>query len=424
MEKALRIARIFFVLTLGILFFSCDNGNNPDGNNPNGNIKLIGLDISNATSLLIVPSSSLNGRAVQGENNKMFKITAEGYIQEISYSYEDEDGNQLTSTEIFVPASIYNMNEDYIMLCFSKEAYLLRKTDGAVFKANDIPIDMPQEANFKNAQVFQVDGSGNIYYQSGDYSSGSSQVVKINVTHPNNITRMDYLPNPDTANRFFVSPEGHIIYQTGGSQRRIRKANGGLYSMPVTQEGFFIGLDGKIKNLTAQTITIVDIDSEYNVATNTILVDGTPFNGTYGSESFSLYSISANQTYILRFPDKILIAGTGGGRIYEIEGDNPREIILFQIIIEKVYQSASFYYVVGENWSGQPVLQKISPYTDEVTDLVPVNTFSIYKMVVSDDDELTFNALRMSDGSKVLGNISASGNVTIIARVQDRSAIN
>jgi hypothetical protein len=414
---------IVLIFTFGMICFNCDTDNTGDtGNTSTGTKKLIGLNISNANSLFITssPIPSLSVRAVdQSENNKMFKITEEGYVQEITYSYEDENGNQLTSTEVFTPTAIHNINENFIMVIFSQEAYLIRKTDGAVFMTYDIPIYKPQEGNYKNALAFQIDGSGNIYYQSGNYSSGSSQVVKINITNPNNITRMDYLPNPDTANMFYITQEGHIIYGIGSHQRRIRKANGGLYNLPATQEGFFIGLDGKIKNLTSGLITTYDIDSNYDVTETTICVDGTPWDESYSDMVFSLYSISSNQSYLLRFSNKLMIAGTGGGLVYEIEGENPREIILSQIIIEKVYQSSTFYYIVGKNWSGQPALLKVSPYTDEVINLLPVNTYSIYEMVVSKDDEITFNALRMSDGNKLLGNISALGNVTFLDEISN-----
>ena len=59
---------------------------------------------------------------------------------------------------------------------------------------------------------------------------------------------------------------------------------------------------------------------------------------------------------------------------------------------------------------------KVEPGVDTVTTLLPQAGvyYDIFKMVVSPDGVVTFNALRMSDGIKVLGEVEADGNVNIL----------
>ena len=88
-----KFLKLFFIITsLLIIFISCSNGNNPNnnGNNPsNKNSKLNTLSITNAKSLYIAPSaSSTTKRTVtSNSNNKLFKITEEGYKEKVKYIY-------------------------------------------------------------------------------------------------------------------------------------------------------------------------------------------------------------------------------------------------------------------------------------------------------------------------------------------------
>ena len=40
--------------------------------------------------------------------------------------------------------------------------------------------------------------------------------------------------------------------------------------------------------------------------------------------------------------------------------------------------------------------------------------YVVYKMEISKDEEITFNAMRMSDGAKVIGIVSPNGNLSIL----------
>jgi hypothetical protein len=389
-----------------------------ENNNSNESTKLAKIDITNATNLFIAPASNSRAadRAASGESTKLFKITNEGYIQEVSYV--DENGNGLTYFQS--PSNIYNATDDYVIICFSDEGYLTRKSDGAAFilPSTSVPSHYSQTgSNFKNIKKIQTDSIGNIYYQEDD-SSGSSMVIRLDTTDPNNIIKTDYLPSLDTTDSFVVSPEGHIIYDTytgGQGITRIKKSNGGLYNLPKPQIGFYIGLDGKIKLMDVQTVTSVTIDSAFNVITTTTFYDGTPFNDNYGDAPFSIEG-----KFLLYFENKIFILGER--RAYEIEGDNPREIKL-PITISDAAQSDSYYYVSGYDTANQPALLKVDPITDVYQYIFQPNLYDVYQFNISNNDVVTFTALRMADGAKVVGTVSATGNITVLFTTLDAESV-
>jgi len=48
------------------------------------------------------------------------------------------------------------------------------------------------------------------------------------------------------------------------------------------------------------------------------------------------------------------------------------------------------------------------------TVLLPSGDYDIFRMSVSNKGEVTFNAIRMSDGRRVIGSISTTGILTIL----------
>jgi hypothetical protein len=392
------IGIIGYVLLIALAFIGCPTPN--DNNSGDENVELAKIDITNATNLFIAPASN-NKSIVKAENNtttKLLKITSEGYIQEVSYI--DKNGNKITSIQ--TPSAIYNVNNDYVIFVFDNKGYLTRKSDGAVFALppDSIPYYKPQEANFKNAKKIQTDNDDNIYYQAMiDRSTGDVGVVKLNIVNPNAIIKTDYLPFGDTTNSFAISPDGHIVYKTYPTSR-IKKSNGGLYNLPIDPICFYIGLDGKIKGMTSQTtITTYNIDSGYNVSTN--------------DNNLPFYTGGGNGAYLLYFENKILVVGSSNAQ--EIESDSPHEIVLPIKNTKKVAQSNSYYYISGNDSNNQPVLLKITPLTDNIQYIFAPNLYDIYDFTVSDNDVITFTALRMSDGAKVIGNVSAIGETVILS---------
>jgi dipeptidyl aminopeptidase/acylaminoacyl peptidase len=400
---------IGILLLVGVLFVACDNGSTGTTKS-----KLEIIDIANATSLFIAPGSnsrSINGRAV-GDANKLFKITDDGYVQEVSYF--DEDGNESTIiNDINEPVAIYDVNNDYIIICFGfdtiniTDGYLVRKTDGAVFSLNNVgfPSSFPSN-NYANSKIVQSDSLGNIFYVVQN-ENNNIDLIKIDASNPNNLTKIVWIEDRAYISQICVSPAGHIIYYAqfagnAGEEKRIKKANGGLINLPQTTYAWWIGLDNNIKYFNNKSeIWNVSIDTNFQETMSSI---------------FCPYIIGFdNQSYLLRFDDIIIL--TRGTGIYEIENpsNTPREILISEITtIKKAAYSNDYYYLSGNDASNQPVLLKVNPKTDVVKTLLPPNQYDIYKMTVDNNNVISFNAERMSDGVKVVGQVSSNGIVSIL----------
>ena len=414
-----RITFGLIIVLMGLAFLSCTN---PATDTTTA--KFSKLAIIDAKTLFIAPAGS--GSRTVTSVDKLFKITEDGYVQEVDYF--DESGEVVSL--ITEPTAIYNVNEIYIIICFgSYEGYLIRKTDGSVYSLINvgIPHVQLQFGSFKNATKIQTDLNGNIYYQSTSTGEASTvKLIKINVADPSNLTAISYLPDTDIPSGFLVTAEGHVVYNYGtGFSNRIKKANGGLFNLPTGGWlTFWIGLDGKIHYMDQSDInnikaTTVNIDSSYNISTTFVA-------GVNVSSSVNCYQI--------RFPTRIILVETEisatvvglPGIIKEIENpaNVPRKITLSGIdLINNCGQSNTYYYLSGNDSSGTPVLVKVNPIDDSVSNLITPGLYDIYSMIVGDDDAITFNALRMSNGAKVIGKIDSLGNVTIIDEILNTEVI-
>jgi hypothetical protein len=409
---------IGILLLVCVLFVACDAGNekpiidNGDNNENTQKSKLVIIDIANATNLFITSGSN-------SEPSKLFKITDDAHVQEVLYF--DEDGKIITSIQS--PSSVYNVNDNYVIIIFSDNAFLIRKTNGAVFTlpSDCIPADNLQAGNnFKNAKKFQTDNDDNIYYQAGN--SELPGIVKLNISNPNSIVKTDCLPSGVGTDAFAVSPEGHIVYQSSTpSVYTIKKSNGDSYNIEGMERRyqFYIGLDGKIKVIKLQTIDIYTIDSEFNVSVNTIRPDGTIPDETYNP---SVVFIN-NNSYLLYFHNKIFVATSSNGTgVFEFESDTPDEIILDGKNTKIAKKSNSCIYASGNDyWTNEPLLIKIDlTKIDSLTlkyeyQCLFSNQYDIYHFTVSDDDIIYFVGKQISDEAKVIGRISSTGEVNILS---------
>jgi hypothetical protein len=126
---------------------------------------------------------------------------------------------------------------------------------------------------------------------------------------------------------------------------------------------------------------------------------------------------------ILKIKNKdriIMLSGSGGHECYEVYNGlaNQASAIAYSNFgLESVkfgVSSDDYYYLIGiSSGSPQNVLIRINPMDNSAVTLLN-GGYDIYKMTVSADEKLTFNALRMSDGAIVLGEMSSSGTVSIL----------
>ena len=420
-HKSYIITILCFLILLMALLVSCKNEPLNLSSTPTDS-KLNKLDITNAKSLFIA-----SNRTTKATSDKLFKITNDGYIEEVK-SY-DENGNEITLT--IQPLAIYNVNKEYVIVCFGfddeyiESGYLVRKSDGAVFTLENAGYPIKPEFSFKNGKVVFTDYSGNIYYAKYDYSDNRRQgkIIKLNTTDPNLITGETYSTFLDDVYKFVIDNNGNAIYTgymnstettLGAYVSRIKKANGELYNeLNITDHIFWLGLDGYVYynsyniDTNSNEIRKMVIDQSYNIITS-------PYSSLY-------VGIYPPNTYKLELQDRIIFidSGSPGEPFFEVQNpsNQPRLITLsgltFTYIID-VGCSSNYYYIAGRDENSNSVLIKVNPLNDEYEFLTDPGVYEIYKISASENDEVLFNAMKMSDGSKVIGKIDSNGNLTIL----------
>ena len=283
-----RLYAVIAVVIISICLYSCGWLNQPH--------PLSSIDIVGAKALFLAPSSvsALRFSAKEtGTTNTLFKITENGLVVEVTLT--DENGGEVTDE--YTPSGIADAGDTYMIVTFESvpdyavPAFLVRKTDGAVFSLDNVGWPRLSDRSFNNSKSVQTDSTGSIYYSANE-AAADAVVMKIDVSDPEDITAISWSPETDAPDWFAISPDGHLAYAG-----RIKKANGGLYNMP---DGvIWVGLDGNFRYqdplVDYNSIYTVHIDAAYNVTTSFETGTDVPHLGWGGGG------------YILRLGDRVYI---------------------------------------------------------------------------------------------------------------------
>jgi hypothetical protein len=380
--------------------------------NPTDNAKkspLAKMDIVNATTLFIGNGTmGRNARVAGDSGQRLFKITDEGFIQEVTYY--DEEGNETTVNDM--PTFIYNVDTEYTIVCFGgtpdnyggyrdyTEGYLVRKSDGAVFSLSNVgyPAGYEQQSVKIGLKIIQQDKNGNIYYIPVAPGASMGELMKINVENPANLTATRALDYGSVGRSWYIMPDGHIVHDW-----QIKKATGGLYNLPSN----FIVINDSIVCFTgSNTMHTITIDANGEVSDTTVeLADHVP--------SFSIYG----NYYLFKFSDKTIFANADVSAyltVYEFIGSNvPTKVDFFPNGVQRMFQSDSYYYLQGADSSNLGFVTKVSASDHTPVPLIsPGEYTNLSVLSVSSDDVVMFHAIRMSDGAWVQEQISADGTIT------------
>ena len=417
--KKLKYLLLATILALAFgLMLSCSKSDDTTSSSSSSS-SLQYIEITDAESLFIVQGSS-SSRSVSRSSysssttNTLFKITETGAVQEVGY--KDADNNPYTIT--LKPVSIDNVDTNYVVFSFGSdksnptECYLTNKSTGAVYLLGSAasPMDskcpLPQ-TNSKEKTIL-TDNKSNFYYRYYGFSNGNFPYYlrQVNYTDPTNIAATQYIVDSESVGDFIVDSNGNVAYNanlTGDANtavNRIRKSNGGYYNLSHT--AFWVGLDGNIYLADGSfEVKKVSIDSDYNVSIS-----------TYDNNTLARIS---NQHYKLKLSNKLIFVQQNSGSTIAI--DNGYEINTLDLPLSNINiarSSSNYVYISGtDNSSSNSVLVKFNPSDNSSSQMYTKGTYDIYNFNVTSDDTITFSALRMNDGKKVLGKILANGTLSI-----------
>lgn len=469
-------------------FGSCSGGGNDASNallllaaasNSIPNLKY--LNIANAKNLYITGGASTSSSAEKdisadaantSKKKKIFKITENGYKEEVKYL--DMYKNEITVGRD--PLVIENVNDQYVYVGFDHpwgtnfiySSYLVRKTDGAVFditKAGNPYIDTYRRG-FSNNKLLKTDKKNNAYFEYNYSQNGESKskIVKVNLSGIESLEAADASPTTDYVEYFDVDWNGNLIYHgylaSNRENRisRVKKTNGGIWNL-ANPNAYWIGLDGKIYYHSSNDderksaeythnpdtgesiwsgeydypIKKIAIDENYNV-TDEILGYFTVSPSTSYSSINMRFNLSS-PLYKVEVKNKILIIDgdsynpVGVSRIFEVynQAGAPRIVALNGLTLKSVSAVAStenFYYIAAKDSNSNSSIIKVNPDTDAWTSLLPQNEYDVYAFTASEADGITFNALRMHDGKKIIGKVGINGGaVSVIDEESDAQVL-
>ena len=413
------------VLTISLIgnLTACKNNEDDDESNSWNNVsKLKYFGIENAKNLYISTGSSSTRSARDGSDGvkKLFKITEDGYTEEVKYL--DENGKEISVTQ--QPETIYPINDEYIFVGFGySSSYLVRKTDGAAYIVPS-EIGMPEKNmfDFLNSNPIRFDNKNCMYYLY------NHQIHKIDLSGIEALKSSVVSASTDYVYHFEVDKDGNIVYSGASNPstyspiNRVKKSNGGLVNISYMGGNWcfdgWLSPDGYIYCIKRNDETNDYVINKMNID------EKLEFSEIeYGHIDSSPYCVTTE--YLVNLEKNGIIVDTNPCRIFEVynETNNPRVVSLVNLefnTISSVISTENFYYIAGTDSKNNTFLIKVDPTTDEYTNLLPQNDYDVFSFTASESDGIVFNALRMNDGKKIIGKVGINGgNVAIIDEESD-----
>ena len=411
-------------------------GGDDDGGEKN-NTNIAFLDVTDADALYINPGSlSANSSGlyeIQKTSgfikNKFYKITNSGIPKEVKFL--DKNHQEISDENYsFQPEYVERITNNYILfglgpgLGSASVAYLCRISDGAVFKIpSELGCPNKNIFDFKNANLIRV-AKNNIYYLY------VNKIYKINLEGINSLQSTLVSLSTDHVCHFEVDKNGNLVYSgslisnTSTPVCRVVKTNGGFANLSSSYMGGnwcfkgWLAPDGFVYCMKNNVINKMVVDENFVF-----------YEEEYGNMAPGPYNAPAE--YKIDLNNTVIIVSTNDNpcSFFEVYNntDIPRIITLSDGLefstITAVGAANNYYYIAGVDSTSNTVFKKINPETDTHTDVLPMNQYDIFSFTVSDENEIIFNALRMSDGKKILARVSNLGVLSILDEESDSKVI-
>ena len=436
------------ILALGLIACANDSSNDATGSGSGGNgggggssssATITKFNIANAKNIYIAKKGSATQSSrslvvLQGggssENDTSSVITAnEGdtlYIVNENDKVEevkctDENNKEVTPTE--TPVVIYTVNSSYIIVGYGKssvkitKSYIVNKSTGAAYDLTKAGMPVSPTNDFKNAKLIKTVGT-NAYYLTYKADGSSRQVVKIDLSGVDSLTSTVMSFEDDNVQNFEVDKDGNIAYRTAKNSYRFVKAAGGFgnFSSTPSRGVFWADADGYIRYIkdnsgTAQIIKITLSNgtiSETETVVSEVDVSAPLLN--FLSKGSSLKLDLPSGCIIVYLDEK-------DSAVYMLDTRSARKWKEAKLkSVTAVAVSPNYYYLAGNNSDGKSCLKRIHPGdTHYYEDFITPGTYDIYAFSASETDGITFNALRYTDGKKVLCSVATvGGDVNVI----------
>ena len=355
------------------------------------------LDITDAESLYLAPEA-------RGTGNVMFKITKEGAIVEVSYT---SNSGIKASTKRLKPEAIYHANDEYMVVVFRHYsiACLVSKKTGAVYSLDNVGVPNDYQLMFVNSSPVLSDGKNNIYFKTYGYNPDNpdkwNELYRIDVSNPEKVTAKPLMgPQDNQIDAFAVDPAGNVVYNYPNGTR-LAFAVGGFANCNDTS--YWTAPDGK---LYCGGSRMYRLDIEGQKVTETEYGSLDLYNSHIYIYVNSYYLTMGGRAYILHNDGQLFEVYNPEGKPHLVEG------VPALTNIQAVTQSEEELFIAGES-NDEPRVIRVNPVTGDWSDLYTPGDYEVYNMVYA-GGRLTVNAMRMNDGTIIMGELDETGEMKVL----------
>jgi hypothetical protein len=358
------------------------------------------LDIEDAKAVFIAAKG--DGRTA------LYKVTDKANIEIIPLS----EGKNNVFSEVNKISYVIGLDNGYfLMVCKTNyDSYLVRQADGQLFH-------LPKPIH----SVFQANQNYDFYQSSGIAASGSgiyyishSELVRVDISNPQDIKHETISAEGDKIKLFAVDKYGNVAYlgEDVGQQTiaRYKNADGSFNPLP---DAPLLHLTGLWVDPQGESIFFYNSDMSQNL----VQITGNPFKiEDYGDRGMHFY---CGLYTILKAKSKNRMLAIGGcTNLLDIYNPNRRVADIpytdMDLYLAKYSVSSdNYYYLSGTSLDYRTVLQKRDPETMHNQMLIN-GQHDVYIMAVNNADEIVFGATRSTDGKLVVGAIDQAGNISLL----------
>lgn len=425
------------ICLLVLLVIGCKKDvNNPNPSQGTANLKY--LDIVGAQSLFI---GSAGGLKRSDSSATLFKVINDSVVLEVSS--KDENGKDITNA--IQPVAICNLTANFLTVTFDipygnliesggRKTYLVRKSDGAVFKGENLIETASRDGSFAGRQgdLIYEDELGNIFYPKRvSMQNNDNAIFKLNVSNPSLLTTQKYSASGDAISYFTINKFGDLLYYSGMNQIRYRHPTKGffnidknvMYLLYNADHSMIYGIKGSYTGGETKSMLIFNRDSsdfiESPDSSGMDLIRD--FCKIKQRNKMIFYGNSRNNA----FPGDLLFEFTGSnpmcskiiptGSLGLLNMANGSKLPIIQLI-----GTNTNYIIYGHDQASRKVLLKVDGASHNILLKKELDhEIEVQQLIAGSNDEILFYGLRMLDGKKVLATLNASNTITVIKVFED-----
>jgi len=423
-----------FFLSIFLLLFlvACSNeehGNGEQGDGENAGTYevtvLSTFDVNKAellfaTSSPLSSSSRTSGALAPSQKNtmqKIKKINANGSVEDVNSTTKKGQSTQDIDLEDMEVKYIENVNDQYILMAYGVQdtiykTYLIKKSDGSAYDLEQhISSAVLSEPTVR--KLTQVDSDNNIYIILVDTDAdGIIQLYKFADGSLEKTLVSD--PKETKVGAFNIDKYNNIMYtyyrlDTDETHPKYIKNSGDVLSLPISNFiSYFNDYDGNMIYFEQDTTILKKINGlDYSIS------DYADVSGV-ASYIGSVYYLKDKKTIISENYEQV-IELVNSSKVPKIM-DQTSSFNIKKVVVGEgplVGTSNQYLYMAATDLDDKPFLIKIDTDDYSYTYLTH-GDYNITKLAVFPNDDITFNAIRLSDSTNVIGKITVTEGLRIL----------